>query len=101
MLRSQEGQVGAVLSRKLRRKHHPPLFPEDRSFQNTSIDPVDYWRRSGYHWPRDDFSQNSVDTNSAVSRLYRIGTWIDVETPDTSFTEESGKLATKRPKNGR
>ena len=56
-------------SRKRPRKSHPPQVPEDSSWQNRDVDPIDHWRRSGYHWPRGEWLKKSMNKNPPVSHL--------------------------------
>lgn len=58
-----------LCSRKRRRTSNTPPVPEDRSRENIDIDPIDHWRRSGYHWPRGDWLKKSMGSNPAMSHL--------------------------------
>ncbi|KAL9027219.1 MAG: hypothetical protein Q9196_004232 [Gyalolechia fulgens] len=56
-------------STKRRRTSDTPPAPEESSRYDGDIDPIDYWRRSGYCWPTKDWAKKSLDINPAMSHL--------------------------------
>lgn len=66
--RAREDHTLRQSTKRPRTSYSPPV-PRDSSAENKDVDPIDYWRRSGYHWPQGDWSKKPMDINPAMNHL--------------------------------
>lgn len=63
------GEEHNLIDAKRQRRSNKLAAHEESFHEGRKVDPIDYWRRSGYLWPQGEWTKNTVKAGLAMSYL--------------------------------